>query len=532
MTAEHKVELSSGRVSMAGSVGDSAAAGVPRHWRLPLAAVVAAIAATLILLEDTVVSMVGTWSASNAFGHGFIVAPVSLYLVWLRRKELAKLRPRPALSGVLAVLACGLAWLLADLVSVEVVEQFALVAMLQAAVLSLLGPRVTWALALPLFFLYFAVPAGEALLPSMQTATAVMIVHVLRWLEIPVFLDGYYLTTPTGLFHVAEACAGLRYLISSLAVGTLFASLMYRSWLRRAAFIALSFAVPVFANGVRASMIVLLAHYSNGEIATGVDHFIYGWVFLSVVTVLLLLLGMALRERDVPAAVEERPVLGGRVVPASSRAVAITAAATILAIAAAPSARLWAQRDQPVGAGIELSLPSPSDPSWRAIPVEAFGWRPHAVGADARTAAAFERAGRRVLVDLAYYTHDRPGAEAISSANRLADEGWSETNHGRARIRADEAEIEVTTTYLRGRSRNLVAWQWYWVDGRFVGNPYVAKARQAIAALLGRDREAALVTVAAEYAPYDRPPAATLHEFIRDMGPLAPSLRRAAGSAP
>src|SRR5690606_29941991 len=161
--------------------------GVPRHWRLPLAAVVAAIAAVLLLLGDTVVSMVRTWSASNAFGHGFIVAPVSLYLVWLRRKELAELRPQPALIGVLAVLACGLAWLMADLVSVEVVGQFALVAMLQAAALSLLGPRVTWELALPLFFLYFAVPAGEALLPSMQTATAVMIVHVLRWLEIPVF---------------------------------------------------------------------------------------------------------------------------------------------------------------------------------------------------------------------------------------------------------------------------------------------------------------------------------------------------------
>ena len=95
MTAERKVELSSGRLSMTGKVGESATAGVPRHWRLPLAAVVAAIATTLILLGDTVVSMVGSWSASNAFGHGFIVAPVSLYLVWLRRKELAKLRPQP-----------------------------------------------------------------------------------------------------------------------------------------------------------------------------------------------------------------------------------------------------------------------------------------------------------------------------------------------------------------------------------------------------------------------------------------------------
>jgi len=75
-------------------------------------------------------------------------------------------------------------------------------------------------------------------------------------------------------------------------------------------------------------------------------------------------------------------------------------------------------------------------------------------------------------------------------------------------------------------------WQWYWVDGKFVGNSYLAKARQAISALLGRDRAAALVTVAAEYEAYDAPPTAILGDFVRELAPLAPALRQAARSTP
>jgi exosortase A len=523
MTAEREIETARGdRLSVA---------AIPGHWRLPLVLLALALGAVLLLLHETVFSMVAIWSRSGTFGHGFIVAPMSLYLVWLRRHELAELTPRPSGIGVLLILGCGFIWLLADATSVAVIEQLAAVAMLQATVLALLGLRVAWRLALPLCFLLFMVPAGDALLPGMQTLTALMIVHVLNWVDVPVFLDGYYLTTSTGSFHVAEACAGLRYLVSSVVVGTLFAGLMYQSWWRRAAFIVISFLVPVVANGIRASMIVLLAHFSDGAIATGVDHLIYGWVFLSVVTLLLLAAGMALREKSAPAPRESRAVLRSAGSPASPMALILATAAIVAAIAAGPAARLWVQR-APAPAAIRLAAPSPNDASWQAMPAQSFAWRPEAVGADAEAAAAFMRDRRRVFVDIAYYTHDRPGAEAVSSANALAPKPWTQTNGGKAIVTLDGEMLAVTATYLRNSGRDLVVWQWYWVDGSFVGNPYVAKARQAVAALLGRDRAAALVTVAAEYQTYDPPPVAALRDFVRDLGPLAPILRQAARPAP
>src|SRR5690606_14898822 len=70
------------------------------------------------------------------------------------------------------------------------------------------------------------------------------------------------------------------------------------SWPRRLLFVSLSAVVPIAANGVRAYGIIMLAHLSDYRIAADVDHVVYGFVFLSVVSLSLLGLAVMLRERD------------------------------------------------------------------------------------------------------------------------------------------------------------------------------------------------------------------------------------------
>jgi exosortase len=69
---------------------------------------------------------------------------------------------------------------------------------------------------------------------------------------VPAHLDGIFISTPTGLFRVAEACSGVRFLVAMAALAALVANLCFRSWPRRAAFVAAAMAIPVAANGVRA----------------------------------------------------------------------------------------------------------------------------------------------------------------------------------------------------------------------------------------------------------------------------------------
>lgn len=273
-------------------------APVAPAWRmlLPLTAV------TLLLLLGsywtTVSSIVAIWYRSETFAHGFVIAPISLWLIWRIRAKVLALAPQPSWLGLLVLLACSLLWGVAELAQVGVVAQFALVAMLPATVWALLGNRVAASIAFPLLYLLLMVPAGEVFLLPMMNFTADFTVAALRLSGIPVYREGLSFVIPSGNWSVVEACSGLRYLIASGTLGLLYAYLNYQSALKRALFIMVSLLLPILANGVRAYMIVMLGHLSGMKLAVGVDHLIYGWVFFGIVMLALFWIGSHWRDPD------------------------------------------------------------------------------------------------------------------------------------------------------------------------------------------------------------------------------------------
>jgi exosortase/archaeosortase family protein len=119
---------------------------------------------------------------------------------------------------------------------------------------------------------------------------------------------------------VVEGCSGVRYLIASITVGTLDAYLNYTELRKRILFVLLSIVVPIIANGLRAYMIVMIAHLSDGRLAHGIDHFIYGWVFFGLVILLLFWLGSFWRDETPVGVAAARPIAS----PASAFAVHAT----------------------------------------------------------------------------------------------------------------------------------------------------------------------------------------------------------------
>ena len=241
--------------------------------------VVLLVACVLALYWKTTLSMVSIWERSETFAHGFVVIPIFCYLLWRKRDALDGLVPKPHWGALLGIAAAGVVWLVGEIVSAASVSQFAMVAMVPFAVWAVLGTRIAMALVIPLAFLFFAVPFGEFLVPTLMDWTADFTVAALRASGVPVYQEGNFFVIPSGMWSVVEACSGLRYLIASLMVGCLYAYLSYRSTLRRVAFIAASLVVPIIANWLRAYMIVMLGHLSNNRLAVGVDHLIYGWIF-------------------------------------------------------------------------------------------------------------------------------------------------------------------------------------------------------------------------------------------------------------
>lgn len=400
-------------------------------WREAGAAMLAYLLLVLVAYRGTGLAMVTIWERSATFTHAFLVPPIVAWLVWRQRDVLRGLTPRavPALVPLLVLLAA--VWTLGDLADVNSVMQPAFIALLVAGVPTLLGWQVTRALLFPLAFLFFAVPLGEFMTPVLMQYTADFTVATLRASGIPVYREGLQFVIPSGRWSVVEACSGIRYLMASFMVGSLFGYLNYRSQRRRWVFCALSLVVPVVANWMRAYLIVLVGHLSNNEIATGVDHLVYGWLFFGIVITALFFIGARWSEPDAPAADRLRAVGGGGGRPSAGRLLVVA-----LAAAAAVAWPAWLQTPDTTPAGLpRLTLPEPAAPMWRSVDEPLTPWRPAILGPRAERAGTYAGPDGRVSLHLAYFRQQQEGSKAVSSLNALvnpSDHAWRAESLGAA----------------------------------------------------------------------------------------------------
>lgn len=496
---------------------------VAEAWRRPVLVLGLIWLGLLLVYRDTAVGMVGIWARSDTFAHGFLVLPISAWLVWRGRDRLAVLQPAPSLPWLLPLLAAAFLWLLGELVTVNAAMHFALVAMLVLAVPLSLGWPATRALLFPLLFLFFGVPVGEFMTDLMMLWTADFTVAALRLTGVPVYREGLNFMIPSGNWSVVEACSGVRYLIASLMVGTLFAYLNYQSLTRRLVFVGVSILVPIVANWLRAYMIVMLGHLSDNRIATGVDHLVYGWVFFGVVIMIMFMIGARWSEPDRPRAA---PLPGATLRPATAPMLAAAVVGGALAMLVPPSAAWIVQSGIPPQA---VSLPDgiPAAAGWQrdmaAPPLE-----PRFVGASARMNVAYRHDDRPVALYLAYYRGQGPERKLVSSVNALVpltDSPWSIV--GRSTVQAplgeQAAQWRATTLVHRGGGlantrRQLRAWQLYWVNDQLTASDVRAKLHEAASKLSGRGDDGAAIVISTEFDD-GADPDARIAAFVRAHGP-------------
>ncbi len=239
------------------------------------------------------------WNESTAYSHCFFVLPIALYLAWDRRENLVGLQVAPLpWMGLLAIPGVA-AWMAAERLGIMEGRQLVAMSFVQLLFFAVLGWRVWWAMSAPLLYLYFMVPFGAFLTPVLQKITLEFSLIGLQVVGIPFYADEFLIDTPSGRYFVAEACAGLRFLIASIAFGVLYAMLIYRSYTRRGLFMLASIVIPIVANGFRALGIVLLGEALGSAEAAAADHVLYGWVFFSIVILLLILAGIPFREDQI-----------------------------------------------------------------------------------------------------------------------------------------------------------------------------------------------------------------------------------------
>ncbi|MDN5870619.1 MAG: exosortase A [Nitrococcus sp.] len=460
----------------------------------------------LTLFHQTFWSMIDKWATSETYAHGFVIVPISAWLIWRRREVLLDIVPQPAVLAVPVLAVLGLVWVLGEFAAVEAVKQYAVVAMLVTSVWLVAGRQLLRALGFPLLFLFFAVPFGYFLVPPLMQFTSDCAVALVRLSGVPVYREGLTFILPTGTWSVIEACSGLRYLIASFTLGCLYAYLAYRDWLRRALFILASIVVPVIANGLRAYIIVMIGHLSGMRLATGVDHIIYGWIFFGLVMLILFWIGNFWREevKQRPAPVERlRAHPGYAVSGEGGLGLARMTVLIGLAVSLLAAGPLYAMHVRTMQAGISgASLELPSEVSgWEAAP-PFTDWKPHYLQfSDARRQTYVSPSGP-VGLYVALYRDQRVGSELIAwgndivlsnSASRAA---WYRVAEPRDQTVSFQGRaLTVPVTRISNGRQYLDVWHWYWAGGQFTASPIQVKALALEASLLIRSDAAALIAI-------------------------------------
>ncbi len=271
-------------------------ARLPAAWRAPLAALGLSLLALLGATAGSWGAMLDQWWNIDTYNHLMLVPFIIGWLVALKEDDLAAIAPQPFWPGLLGVAVALAMWWAGETQGINLVAQAGAVGAVQAAVVTLLGVRASIVLALPIAFAAFMVPFGDEIIPPLQDLTAQIAIALTHASGVAARIEGIHIHTPAGLFIVAEACAGVKFLIAMVTLGVLVCATRFTRWHKRAAFMAACIVIPVLANGVRAWATIYVAQFIGAEKATGFDHIVYGWVFFAIV--IAVLLGAAWRFVD------------------------------------------------------------------------------------------------------------------------------------------------------------------------------------------------------------------------------------------
>ena len=266
--------------------------------------IAAALAAAIILMYVGVLSsLVDQWSTDDNYSHGFFVIPLAGYFAWERRAALAAAVRRPRARGLVVIMGSLVVWA-AGLLGAELfLTRVSLIGVTAGTILFVWGWAHFRILLFPVLFLLLMVPLpaiifNQIAFPLQLVASQAGEV-VIAAAGIPVLREGNVLQLPSQTLEVAEACSGIRSLVSLLMLAIV---LGYFTERRIGARVLIAFAavpIAILANAARVAGTGLAAEWVSPAAAEGFFHTFSGWLmFVVAFAGLLLVQGMLSRIRS------------------------------------------------------------------------------------------------------------------------------------------------------------------------------------------------------------------------------------------
>jgi exosortase len=433
------------------------------EWLAPgVASFLAFAALWLGIQHDVLAQLWRTWG-SDAYGHGLLLAPLSL---WLLLRALPRVRAEavaPRITGLLAAGACLGAAVVADLLQVEAAGQALLFLTLAAAARARLGPAAR-PLYFPLLLPLLAVSLWDGLLGVLQQVTVWLTIGGMALTPIPTYVDANFIHIPAGQFVVETTCAGLRYLLAGLTLAALYGYWYLPGWRARGLLFAGTALWVTFLNGVRVVVVVLMGHALGMDHPWVVDHGDAGWVIFAAGLLPLLWVARRLEGPAEPgaAATASAPA------PAPDRLGGPLATGLLLIAALVAGAAEYGASER------SLPLAALAVEGGRACTVEAMaesGWAPKFASPSAERCWWVDTEHGTAAVYVAQWARERPGAEMIFYSNDVLGD-----SRGRlVRRSTREAAGWPVREAWRPEAAPRLVWSSYLVAGRRTASPLVAK---------------------------------------------------------
>ncbi|MBE3112721.1 MAG: VPLPA-CTERM-specific exosortase XrtD [Acidobacteria bacterium] len=531
----------------------------------------AAVAAALIVLGFAVLywhviaRLVHDWATDDNYSHGFLIVPIALYLAWERRDRLAAAGRRPSGLGLIVVLL-SVGVLAAGVLGSELfLTRVSILGVIAGLVLFRGGWKRLAVLAFPIAFLLLMIPIPAIIFNQIAFPLQLLASRfgelTLTAAGIPVLREGNVITLATTSLEVAEACSGIRSLISLLTLAIVYGYLIdQRPWARVVLALA-SVPVAIVANGVRVAGTGIAAHYYGAQAAMGFFHTFSGWLVFLVAFILLFVVqrvivliaparagtsrlrpsgfgaqgGPGSRERAVGSERPQLPNPDSRILNPDMIRVLVVSACLIagaVLIASASKSEVVPPRESFATFPIQIG-------TWRGEPAPRFDQQVLTVlGVDEYISRVYYRPdGRGVGLYVGYYQSQRQGDTMHSPLNCLPGAGWEPMRKVRPTL---EVPIEATPSpgntgvgtraitinrivIQKGLERQVVMY-WYQSHGRVIASEYWGKIYTVVDSIRLRRTDSAMIRLISPVTGTDPAGEAAAEqavtEFAREMFPL------------
>jgi EpsI family protein len=428
------------------------------------------------------------WSISY-YEYGWLVYPASLYVLFRQRDELASIRPQKSTLGILLAAVLVLAWLVARVAGIQVIEFISATLLVFAVFWAIAGTKAMRKTAFPLLLLLAAVPVSEFLVEPLMRITAKISEVLLALIAVPALRDGQFFYLPGGSFEVADVCSGLKYLLAGVFAGLAFSYVTYTSVYKRLLFIGIVGIAVVVTNGVRAFIVMSVASATRMKILGGEDHIIFGMVMFAVVFVALIWVGEKYAD---PQADTKPPVGAGS---ANSEGAVILGAAILPVLILMAGPPLFAITQNRAAAALtDIPLPSLSGCE-KHVGVGNEG-DPVFVNADLEKRQVYFCGKSSISVYMASYGIQRQGKELISWENRLWPRAWARyVDQTTISTRFGSRSIDIQQVLVRHpRGLRLIRY-WYQVGSSVTSSQIEVKLLETLRVLTLQPFESSVIAV-------------------------------------